>query len=165
MRYEVEVAPCSRLGGKHAAVYASCDIPKDQYVMPYIGEYLSKEEFYEIRVPFYNRHSFFYGFECGSSTVVDATLEGNVSRLVNHACGKEANLESINIPCGVESSGAAPFVALYSTRAIEAGEELRYDYFVGDKKEWQQEKNKLPFVCKCGAKHCISEAKTLQRRR
>ena len=73
-----------------------------------------------------------------SGTIVDATKKGNTTRWVNHSC--EPNCAT---RCVVLDGKRR--VVLYSSRNVEAGEELTYDYqFAPDAPE-----NEVP--CACGA--------------
>lgn len=54
-----------------------------------------------------------------------------------------------------EGSGAPPFVALFATQLIEAGEELRYDYFADDRLSRKTGISRSPpFKCRCGGRDC-----------
>jgi len=75
-------------------------------------------------------------------TVIDAGVDGNEARFVNHAC--QPNCESV-----IENRR----VYIEAIRSIAAGEELTYDYQI------QREADDPPdvdtvFACRCGAKRC-----------
>lgn len=69
---EVEVRPTEPDG---LGVFARGDIAADTFVMPYVGEYLTPDEYQERGVA-YSFHKLFYGFECGPKLTIDATLIG-----------------------------------------------------------------------------------------
>jgi SET domain-containing protein len=81
-------------------------------------------------------------FIVDEQTVIDAGVDGNEARFVNHAC--QPNCESV-----IENSR----VFIEALRTIEAGEELTYDYQI------QREADDPPdidaiFACRCGSSRC-----------
>jgi SET domain-containing protein len=87
-----------------------------------------------------DNHTFL--FIVDSRTVIDAGVDGNEARFVNHAC--EPNCESV-----IEERR----VFIDALRTIEPGEELTYDYQI------QREADDPPdidaiFACRCGFNGC-----------
>ena len=135
--FEVRASPLHGLG-----VFALRRIPKGTRLIEYLGERVSHAEAdrrYEGKGADDN-HTFL--FIADDNTVIDAGVDGNEARFVNHGC--EPNCESV-----IEGSR----VFIDAMRAIAPGEELTYDYQI------QREAHDPPnidviFACRCGAKTC-----------
>lgn len=131
---------CSPLHGR--GVFALQRIARGTRVVEYLGERISHEEAdrrYEQKAATDN-HTFL--FIADAATVIDAGVEGNEARFVNHGC--EPNCESV-----IEKSR----VFIDAIRSIAPGEELTYDYQI------QRERDDPPdidavFACHCGAHDC-----------
>jgi SET domain-containing protein len=130
----------SRLHG--LGVFALRAIPSGTRLIEYLGERISHDEAdrrYEHKDDA-DSHTFLFIADAG--TVIDAGVDGNEARFVNHAC--EPNCESV-----IESSR----VFIDAIRSITAGEELTYDYQI------QRERDDPPdidaiFACRCGTRGC-----------
>jgi SET domain-containing protein len=130
----------SRLHG--LGVFALRAIPSGTRLIEYLGERISHDEAdrrYEHKDGA-DSHTFLFIADAG--TVIDAGVDGNEARFVNHAC--EPNCESV-----IESSR----VFIDAIRSITAGEELTYDYQI------QRERDDPPdidaiFACRCGTRGC-----------
>lgn len=77
---------------------------------------------------------------------IDARFYGNVSRFINHHC--EPNLVPVRVFMSHQDL-RFPRIAFFSTRLIEAGEQLGFDY---GERFWDI-KGKL-FSCRCGSPKC-----------
>lgn len=90
------------------------------------------------------------------AVAVDATVRGNAARFANHACGRSANLGAVLVKgrsSRQEADAAVPLrVALFSTRAIAAGEELTICY--GDGDEGGDDGLSRRLRCACGSAEC-----------
>ena len=134
---EVRSSPLHGLG-----VFALRPIPKGTRVIEYLGERVSHQEAdrrYEDKSEDDN-HTFL--FIADDTTVIDAGVDGNEARFVNHAC--EPNCESV-----IEDAR----VFIDAIRPIVPGEELTYDYQI------QREASDPPdidaiFACRCGQPGC-----------
>uniref|UniRef100_A0A8C6EZM1 SUV39H2 histone lysine methyltransferase n=1 Tax=Marmota marmota marmota TaxID=9994 RepID=A0A8C6EZM1_MARMA len=89
---------------------------------------------------------------------VDAARYGNVSHFVNHSC--DPNLQVFNVFID-NLDTRLPRIALFSTRTINAGEELTFDYQMkgsgdvsSDSIDHSPAKKRIRTVCKCGAVTC-----------
>jgi len=130
----------SRLHGQ--GVFATGPIRRGTRVIEYLGERISHAEAdgrYESKDPG-DGHTFL--FIVDARTVIDAGVNGNEARFVNHAC--EPNCESV-----IENRR----VFIEAIRDIGPGEELTYDYQI------QREKDDPPdvdtvFACRCGTPGC-----------
>ena len=86
-------------------------------------------------------HTFIFGLSDGK--VIDASIDGNSARWINHSC--EPNCEAIE-----EEDGR---VFIYAKRTIRPDEELTYDYRLTiDGKVGK--KLRKAYACRCGAENC-----------
>ncbi len=115
----------------HAAgVFALERIPKGTRVLEYTGERLKKD----IADKLYHDRAYTYLFGVGDGTYV---IDGyGTAMYVNHSCDPNCETEEDD----------DERIWIVSTRNIEAGEELVYDYFLYD--------GVGPAKCTCGAKKC-----------
>ena len=134
---EVRDSPLHGLG-----VFARQRIRKGTRIIEYRGERVSHTEAdrrYEHKDAG-DAHTFL--FIVDARTVIDAGVDGNEARFINHGC--EPNCESV-------IEGRRVFID--AVRAIEPGEELTYDYQI------QREPDDPPdvdaiFACHCGSARC-----------
>ncbi|WKX89757.1 hypothetical protein Q1695_008979 [Nippostrongylus brasiliensis] len=130
---------------KGFGVQAVAPIKKGEFIIEYVGEVVSSEEFAK-RLKRYGRdpnHTHHYMFEIGSM-IIDATKKGNCSRFMNHSCEPNAVCEKWYVPrtpCAIDRIG------FFAKRDIELGEEITFDYqFENYGREAQR--------CFCGASSC-----------
>jgi uncharacterized protein len=135
--FEVRESPLHGLG-----VFATRRIKKGTRVIEYLGERVSHAEAdrrYEDKDE-QDNHTFL--FIVDGRTVIDAGVDGNEARFVNHGC--DPNCESV-----IEHRR----VFIEAIRDIAAGEELTYDYQI--QREADDPPNiDLIFACRCGAAGC-----------
>jgi hypothetical protein len=123
-------------------VYAVAPIKKGTRVLEYLGERISHAEAdsrYEQKGDD-DGHTFL--FIASNRTVIDAAVDGNDARFINHSCNP--NCETV-----IESSR----VFIDAVRNIKPGEELGYDYQL----TWEStdEPAELAlYACRCGARRC-----------
>lgn len=130
----------SKIHGK--GVFAAKRIPKGTRVIEYLGERISHAEAdarYDDHDPNDN-HTFL--FIVDKKTVIDAGVGGNAARFINHCC--DGNCESV-----IE----ARRVFIETTRAVEEGEELGYDYEIGREPDDPPNIDEI-FACRCGSRKC-----------
>jgi SET domain-containing protein len=123
-------------------VYAAAPIRKGTRIIEYVGERISHAEAdrrYEVKGPD-DGHTFL--FIASSRTVIDAGVDGNEARFINHSC--HPNCETV-----IEGSR----VFIDAIRDIKAGEELGYDYQLTWESTDEPEELAL-YACRCGAKKC-----------
>ncbi|XP_078124346.1 histone-lysine N-methyltransferase 2B isoform X3 [Sander vitreus] len=82
-----------------------------------------------------------YMFRIDDFDVVDATMQGNAARFINHSCEPNCYSRVINVDGGKH-------IVIFALRKIYRGEELTYDY----KFPIEDENSKLH--CNCGARRC-----------
>ena len=134
-------------------VFATRRIKKGTRVIEYLGERVSHAEAdrrYDDKDENDN-HTFL--FIVDGRTVIDAGVDGNEARFVNHGC--DPNCESV-----IESRR----VFIEAIRDIAPGEELTYDYQI------QREPDDPPdvdavFACRCGGRSCRGSMLWPPRRR
>jgi SET domain-containing protein len=134
---EVRESPLHGLG-----VFARQRIRQGTRIIEYLGERVSHTEAdqrYEHKDAA-DAHTFL--FIVDARTVIDAGVDGNEARFINHGC--EPNCESV-----IEGRR----VYIDAVCAIEPGEELTYDYQI------QREPDDPPdvdtiFACHCGSARC-----------
>jgi SET domain-containing protein len=123
-------------------VFALRRIRKGTNIIEYLGERVSHDladERYAGKDP-KDGHTFL--FTVDSKTVIDAGIDGNDARFVNHGC--DPNCQTVQV-------GKRIFIE--ALRTIRPGEELAYDYRI------QRDADDPPdvdvvFRCLCGAKNC-----------
>jgi SET domain-containing protein len=123
-------------------VFARRDIDPGECIVEYTGERITSDES-AIRAekgggPI--NHTFFFSLADGM--VIDGGSGGNDARYINHAC--EPNCEAY------EEDGR---VFIYSLHAIDAGDELNYNYALVYE-ERHTAAVKQQFACRCGAPSC-----------
>jgi SET domain-containing protein len=123
-------------------VFATRAIRKGQRIIEYLGKRVSHEEAdrrYEDKDENDN-HTFL--FIVDRKTVIDAGVEGNDARFINHAC--DPNCESVT---------QERRVFIEAIRNIAEGEELVYDYQI-QRDDDDPANVDAVFACCCGAKAC-----------
>jgi SET domain-containing protein len=133
----------ARDSGIHGrGVYAVAPIRKGTRIIEYLGERISHAEAdrrYEIKGDD-DGHTFL--FIASARTVIDAGVNGNDARFINHSC---------NPNCETVIEGSRVFID--AIRNIRPGEELGYDYQLTWESTDDPEELAL-YACRCGAKHC-----------
>jgi len=130
----------SRIHGR--GVFAAKRIPKGTRVIEYLGERITHKEAderYEDHDPNDN-HTFL--FIVDSKTVIDAGVQGNAARFINHSCDGNC-----------ESAIAERRVFIDAVRDIAKGEELGYDYEIGREKDDPLNVDEI-YACRCGSPQC-----------
>jgi hypothetical protein len=123
-------------------VFAAKRIPKGTRVIEYLGDRISHAEAdqrYEDHNPNDN-HTFL--FIVDKKIVIDAGVGGNAARFINHSC--DGNCESV-----IEDRR----VFIETTRVLQKGEELGYDYEIGREKDDPPNVDEI-FACRCGSPKC-----------
>ncbi|MEF9942767.1 MAG: SET domain-containing protein-lysine N-methyltransferase [Burkholderiaceae bacterium] len=125
-------------------VYAARDLRQGEQLIEYKGERISWKE--ADRRPPSNpsdpNHTFFFSLSDGK-TVIDASVDGNSARWINHSCQPNCEAE--------ETDDGRIFIR--TLRDIASGEELNYDYgLIID--EPLTKKLKQAYECRCGNDNC-----------
>lgn len=123
-------------------VYALQPIRKGTRIIEYLGERISHAEAdarYEVKGDD-DGHTFL--FIASNRTVIDAGVNGNDARFINHHC---------NPNCETEIENSRVFIN--AIRDIKPGEELGYDYQL----TWESTDDPAElalYECRCGARKC-----------
>jgi len=123
-------------------VFALRRIRKGTTIIEYLGDRVSHvqaDDRYEDKDPNDN-HTFL--FTVDAKTVIDAGVNGNDARYINHGCDPNCESTALNKRIFIEA-----------IRTIQPGEELSYDYQI------QRDSDDAPnvdevYACRCGAKNC-----------
>jgi SET domain-containing protein len=125
-------------------VYAARNIRSGERIIEYRGEIISWKEA-DRRPPSDPNdphHTFLFSLEDGKR-VIDASVNGNDARWINHSCDPNCETE--------ESESGRVYIE--AIRDIARGEELNYDYcLIIDEKITK--KLKRQYECRCGAAEC-----------
>jgi SET domain-containing protein len=135
--FEVRHSPVHGYG-----VFAARRIRKGTTIIEYLGDRVSHAQAdarYDDKDPNDN-HTFL--FTVDAKTVIDAGVNGNEARYINHGC--DPNCESTTV---------SKRIFIEAIRTIQPGEELSYDYQI------QRDNDDAPnvdeiYACRCGAKNC-----------
>ena len=123
-------------------VFAARRIRKGTAVIEYLGERVSHaraDARYEDKNP-HDNHTFL--FTVDEKIVIDAGVNGNEARYINHGCDPNCESAILN-----------KRVFIMAIRTIQPGEELSYDYQI------QRDSDDAPdidevYACRCGARNC-----------
>jgi len=123
-------------------VFARRRIRKGTTILEYLGERITHAEAdgrYEDKDPRDN-HTFL--FTVDAKTVIDAGVNGNEARFVNHGCDPNCQSTTLNKRIFIEA-----------IRTIQPGEELAYDYQIQRDDDDPADVDEI-FACRCGAENC-----------
>lgn len=123
-------------------VFALRRIRKGTTVVEYLGERISHEEADARYAEKGSQDNHTFLFTVDAKTVIDAGVNGNEARYINHACDPNC-----------QSARAERRIFVESIRTIQRGEELAYDY------QFQRDSDDAPdveevFACRCGGHNC-----------
>lgn len=82
-----------------------------------------------------------YMFRLDDKTIIDATRVGNLARFINHSCDPKAFARVVTV------EGNEKKIVIFAKRAIDAGDEVTYDYKFPIEDE--------AIRCDCSAPNCI----------
>lgn len=134
--FEIRPSPIQGLGA-----FATRFIPEGTRLIEYAGERLTPEEA-DIRYPDDDERHHTFLFAIDDDVVVDAAVNGNEARFLNHSCDPNCDVIVEDKRLWIET-----------IRDVEAGEELVYDYaFVLEERHTPAAKRRYP--CSCGARSC-----------
>ena len=142
----------SRIAGRGA--FARRRIRKGQLIIEYVGEIISQKES-DRRYPedgkLVRHHTFL--FEIDDKHVIDAAVNGNEARFINHSC--QPNCDAI------DEDGR---IFIYANKNIQPGVELAYDYrYARDSKDGAKDEALYP--CRCGSPRCRGTILERKRRK
>jgi hypothetical protein len=109
-------------GLKGYGLRSGAKIEEGDFVYEYLGEVIDTTEFERRREVYHERgDKHFYFMTIDGDEVIDATEKASLSRLVNHSCNPNCELQKWIAPGGVR-------MALFALNTIEPGEEITFDY-------------------------------------
>jgi hypothetical protein len=135
--FEVRHSPIHGYG-----VFAARRIRKGTTIIEYLGDRVSHAQAdarYEDKDPNDN-HTFL--FTVDAKTVIDAGVDGNEARYINHGCDPNCESTTLNRRIFIEA-----------IRTIQPGEELSYDYQIQRDSDDASNVDEV-YACRCGAKNC-----------
>lgn len=113
-------------------------IPKDSFVIEYVGEVMSKTKYETSNT---GRASI-YGMELEKGYVINGRNKGNYSRYINHSCDPNCYSEKRIVK-------QYPCVGIFALRNIEPNEELTINY-----RARITDENDNSVKCKCKSNNC-----------
>ena len=121
--------------------FAIKPIPEGTRLIEYAGERLTPEEA-DARYPDNDDRHHTFLFAIDDDIVVDAAVNGNDARFLNHSCDPNCDVIIEDKRLWIET-----------IRDVDRGEELVYDYaFVLPERHTPAAKRRYP--CSCGARNC-----------
>jgi SET domain-containing protein len=123
-------------------VFAPRQIRKGTHIIEYLGEHVSPELADARYAGKHAQDGHTFLFTVDNKTVIDAGVDGNEARFVNHGC--DPNCQTVQI-------GRRIFIE--ALRTIRPGEELAYDYRIQRDADDPTDID-IVFRCLCGAKNC-----------
>ena len=130
----------SKVHGKGA--FAMRPISKGTRITEYLGDRITHAEADRRYEDFDVNDNHTFLFVVDRRTVIDAGVNGNDARFINHAC--DPNCES-------EIEDRRVFID--AIKDIEPGEELNYDYQIGRERDDPPNVDEI-YACRCGAAKC-----------
>jgi SET domain-containing protein len=131
-----------RSGVQGRGVYARRDIPSGTRLIEYTGERISNAEADRRDEEEREKRHHTFLFILDEHTVIDARYGGNASKYINHFC--DPNCEALF---------EGQHIWIYSTRDIQKGDELGYDY----EYDWEPHytmADLAQYACFCGSPKC-----------
>lgn len=130
-------------------VFASTDIPAGTRLIQYKGRLRSHERTDEMYPDGADTgHTFL--FVLNDDYVIDANVDGNSARWINHSCAP--NCEAVVVE-NDNGDRRRDRVFIESTRDIRAGEELTYNYGIVLEVRHTKQMKRI-WACRCGARKC-----------
>jgi SET domain-containing protein len=146
LAFEIRDSPIHGSGA-----FATRRIPAGTRLIEYSGERLTPAEA-DARypdVPGEAHHTYLFAID--DDIIIDAAVDGNEARFINHSCGPNCD--------AVIDDGR---IWIETIREIEPGEELAYDYaYILEERHTPAAKRRYP--CRCGAPGCRGTILTKKR--
>ena len=135
--FEIRASTIQGLGA-----FATQRIPNGTRLIEYAGERLTPKEADERYPDDESERHHTYLFAIDDDVVIDAAVNGNDARFINHSC--DPNCDAL-----IENSR----IWIETIRDVEPGEELAYDYaYVLEERHTPAAKRRFP--CNCGSPKC-----------
>ena len=137
LRFEIRSSPIQGLGA-----FATQRIRKGTRIIEYTGERITPKEADARYDDDQTQHPHVLLFTVDKRTTIDAGVNGNEARYINHSC--EPSCEAV-----IDNRR----VYIEALRTISPGEELNYDYNLTRDGQVDAE-TEARYACHCGAKTC-----------
>ena len=127
-----------------SGLFANCDIKKEEQVIQYIGDKVTKKEGdkradIQIKKAQKNKkNGMVYVFELNKKYDIDGGVARNYARFINHSCDPNCEVEIINNE-----------ICISSIKRIKKYTELTYNYGYPFDSDFEEH------ICKCGSKKCV----------
>jgi SET domain-containing protein len=131
-------------------VFAAADLPAGKSLVEYRGKLLTHavaDDRYSDNVE--TGHTFL--FILNDHYVIDANVDGNAARWINHSCAP--NCEPV-LQEAADGNPKNDRLFIETTRPVKAGEELTYDYGIELAQRYTKRLKEL-WACRCGHRNCI----------
>lgn len=129
-------------------VFAKVDLAAGEELVEYVGRLLTHAQADRLYADTGDSgHTFL--FTLNERYVIDANVDGNVARWINHSCAP--NCRAVHEEGG--GNGRADRVLIETLRPIAAGEELTYDYGIVLEQRLTERLKRI-WACRCGAPDC-----------
>ena len=131
-----------------SGLFAASNIKKDDQVIQYIGDKVTKKEGdrradIQLKKAEKNKKTgMVYVFELNKKYDIDGGVLRNHARFINHSCDPNCYTKIISVD-------GEKKISIYSKKDIEKGEELHYDY----KFPYEEDSSKK-IKCYCGMPRC-----------
>ncbi|MCC7361198.1 MAG: SET domain-containing protein-lysine N-methyltransferase [Anaerolineales bacterium] len=135
--FEVRASPIQGQG-----VFATRRIRRGARLLEYTGERISHAEANQRYDDDAVDHPHTFLFTVSAQVVIDAAVDGNAARFINHSCAPNCQ--------AVDDEGR---IFIEAARAIRPGEELAYDYQLERAGRWRKDFAQR-YACRCGAPNC-----------
>lgn len=116
-------------------------IKKGTFIIEYMGEVVTENEFKYRMATIYSDRVHHYGMCLDKYTVIDSFQYGNDSRYINHSCSPNGEVQKWIVDGLLR-------IAIYAKRNIQPNEEITFDYNFALFNQNDKQ------VCKCGSKNC-----------
>ncbi len=131
-------------------VFALVDIPEGVELIEYRGKRLTHAQA-DRRYANTSESGHTFLFTLNEHYVIDANVDGNIARWINHSCAPNCRAVQEESPDGDPRKDR---VLIETTRALRAGEELTYDYGIVLAERLTPTLKKI-WACRCGAAECV----------
>ncbi|CAO4372377.1 unnamed protein product [Caenorhabditis nigoni] len=129
--------------GKGRGLYATKFIQTGDFVIPFTGEYISKEEKVKRFEEYGAKMMEAYMLDSGNHTI-DATEFGNQAKYINHSCDPNLVAEQWKLHMMPKNLN---YIAFIAEKDIFEGEELTFNYRLS-------RDDSCNIECKCGSSNC-----------
>jgi len=130
-------------------VFAGRDLPAGKELIEYKGKRISHDKA-DKRYAGGSETGHTFLFTLNDDWIIDANVDGNKARWINHSCDPNCQAVLHEDPKGRSKRDR---VIIESLREIRAGEELTYDYGIR-LEEPHTARLKKVWACRCGAANC-----------